>query len=129
MQLMLTLIVITPMLLGATALSPEAGDNRLSAAVEAVLADADELELISLSPRLQRKAAGPQFHGWRILGSMSIMEPKLRAEVVAELRRGIRGSDGSMAACFQPRTACGRAAGRRRSSLSYASSVSTCMPT
>jgi hypothetical protein len=46
--------------------------------------------------------AGSDFHGFRILGKTTLKD-ETRKTIVAGLYKGIKDSDGSVAACFNPR--------------------------
>ena len=78
-------------------------DNHLPRAAERVLRTPDRLELWSLEPEFIGMGATGAFQGWKGLGRISISTAEQRAKVVALLRRGIAESDGSVAACFDPR--------------------------
>lgn len=43
------------------------------------------------------------FHGYPVLGKVEIKEAEKREEIIAALKDGIAGSDGTMAKCFWPR--------------------------
>ena len=78
--------------------------NKLPADAQAVLDKAEEIELYSLDPAENADAEKPkeQFHGWRVLGKTTVTKGD-KKDVVEALGKGIKGSDGSVAACFNPR--------------------------
>src|SRR5947209_12483411 len=107
-------------LASCVAVNPERGehDNRLPAEVRSVLAGADRVELFSLSPSRPTAMVRPdgsrypsdadleqaeKFHDWKVLGRTVIADRGTRRDVVAAVERGIADSDGSVAACFNPR--------------------------
>jgi hypothetical protein len=82
--------------------APEA--NRLPARAERVFSDFRNSELISLEPEPERKTPGRSLHGWLVLGSVRLAPSEARA-AAASMKAAITGSDGSIAACFEPRHA------------------------
>jgi hypothetical protein len=95
-----------PLLL-AFAACTSATDNRLPADAEAALRSARTMELFALDPTPLRLGV-PQpekgaFHDYPILGRASLTDA-VQAKALGELvLRGIRESDGKVAACFNPR--------------------------
>lgn len=82
-------------------------ENRLPAQAEAALRTARSMELLALDPTpLARGAAVPEggtFHDYPILGRATLADA-VQAKALGELvLRGIRESDGTAAACFNPR--------------------------
>src|SRR5262245_57246499 len=66
----------------------------------------DSLILYALDPRepTEQDLADPEkFHGYAIRGKVEIPEPARKAELLGALEQGVKDSDGSVAACFQPR--------------------------
>lgn len=93
----------------AAACSTES-ENRLPTAVERVLIDASQLELMTLDPTpLSMTGATPpesdQLHGYAITGRARLTDAQPKTELVDLILRGIRESDGRVAACFNPRHA------------------------
>ena len=85
-----------------------AGDspNRLPAAAERALRNPDAMELFALDPVLPNtpgSTPGAEFHDYTILGRAAVSDAAQRAEVAELVLRGIRESDGRVAACFDPR--------------------------
>lgn len=77
-------------------------------AVERVLAQPDEVELLTLNPepavlRDPALPAGPEFHGYLILTRAKLTNPDLQRELFDLVAQGVRTSDGTVAACFNPR--------------------------
>jgi len=66
------------------------------------LRGAQEIELLSLSPG-RPPEAGEKFHGWAVLGRTQLKEAADRAPILDALAKGLAETDGSMAACFNPR--------------------------
>jgi hypothetical protein len=63
-----------------------------------------KLTLLSLEPRTDAAAgAAESFHGFPVLGRVELTDAALRTRVIEALERGVRESDGGMAACFSPR--------------------------
>jgi hypothetical protein len=84
-------------------LSPE---NRIPAAVEALLAKADTFELYSLDPTREpgkEVPAADAFHGWKILGKTEVKADAARKRLADALRTGAEDNPGIVAACFIPR--------------------------
>ncbi|MDB5293445.1 MAG: hypothetical protein JWL69_4686 [Phycisphaerales bacterium] len=70
------------------------------------LADADQYEVLSLRPEvfsLRPHPEQPRFHGYEILGRMTVTDAATRQRLNAALQSGVRESDGRMMACFNPR--------------------------
>lgn len=81
-----------------------AADNQLPKDVAAILDKAESIEFLSLSPKRGEKDIPEKdnFHGFRILGRVTLKDAG-RKTIVDGLRKGIKDSDGSVAACFNPR--------------------------
>jgi hypothetical protein len=83
-------------------------DERLPAQVESVLRGAQKLELYALDPEpipqkdVDEKNSN-QLHGYAITSRATLTDAKARQELVDLVVRGIRESDGRVAACFNPR--------------------------
>lgn len=87
--------------------------NRAPSELATALQDATSLELYSLDPTplelssLRRAPgdAGAQsiFHNWIVLGSTDVSAAAMRKPLLDSLDAGIADSDGSIAACFEPR--------------------------
>jgi hypothetical protein len=71
------------------------------------LAGAQRLELLALHPypheRTEPLTPAADFHGYEILGRADATDAAERDALLALVRRGIAASDGSVAACFNPR--------------------------
>jgi hypothetical protein len=103
--------------------------NQLPSNVWAFLNTPDEVELLSLDPNCPtvslQPGAGPntanrnarpdeaEFHGFKVLGRMKLLEVRARSKVVGALCKGILDSDGSVALCFNPRHALRARSGER----------------
>ena len=85
-----------------TSLSGCGGGERLSPDVTAILEKADEIELYSLNPDKRLRKAGTGLEGWQVLGQTTLSGDEKTA-IVKALQKGIAASDGSVAACFNPR--------------------------
>jgi hypothetical protein len=90
-------------LLALSATGCRAAGNDLPKDVRAVLDKADRFELLSLDPTRQKEKPKDDFHGWKVLGKTEVKDAAARKNVVAALYKGIADSDGSVAACFNPR--------------------------
>src|SRR4051812_18898683 len=75
---------------------------RLPAGAGAVLDKADEITLYSLNPDKKEKKPGTGLQGWQVLGQTTLSGEDKKA-IVKALNRAIAASDGSVAACFNPR--------------------------
>jgi hypothetical protein len=74
----------------------------------AVLREAPKLEIFALDPMpIAEEALATtkvdHLHGYPILGRATLTDGKARAELADLVLRGIRESDGKVAACFNPR--------------------------
>lgn len=65
-----------------------------------VLETAEQFELLSVNPDFEVR---DDFHGFAILGTMTIADRGTRDELIRALRAGMRSSDGTVLACFMPR--------------------------
>ncbi|MDB5298582.1 MAG: hypothetical protein JWO87_245 [Phycisphaerales bacterium] len=63
------------------------------------LADADQYEVLSLRPYPWK----PDFYNHEILGRMTVTDTTIRQRLNAALQSGVRESDGTRMACFNPR--------------------------
>ena len=70
--------------------------------IRAFLEEGERFELLSLSPARGAKG-GDNFHDWHVLGRMTVTDSDTRRKIVAAFKNGIEGSDGAVAACFNPR--------------------------
>ena len=84
--------------------------NVLPAAVANVVTNTDSFVLFSLDPTpavFQEPVLGKKitntFHGYPILGQVTITNSSERSELLAAYLKAIRDSDGSVALCFSPR--------------------------
>lgn len=77
------------------------------AAVLTTLETAEEYELYSLDPiepaEPPAEDSSERFHGWKVLGKVSIGEQQTRSRLNKALRSGARNDDQGVAACFWPR--------------------------
>jgi hypothetical protein len=80
-----------------------AAGNELPKDVRAVLDKADRFELLSLDPTRQKEKPKDDFRGWKVLGRTEVKDAETRKKLVAALYKGIADSDGTVAACFNPR--------------------------
>jgi hypothetical protein len=76
--------------------------ERLPADANTVLDKADEIELFSVNPDKSAKKPTSELQGWEILGKTTLSGDE-KAAIIRALRKGIAASDGSAAACFNPR--------------------------
>ena len=76
--------------------------------VRAALEAPDTMELVSLEPSSGwdgPDAGGERLHAWLVIGRAEVSDPETRAEVARLVLRGVRESEGMIAACFNPRHA------------------------
>jgi hypothetical protein len=85
--------------------------NKLPDAARAILARAEQLELLSLDPT-RREKPKDGFHGWEVLGKTVLKDKDMR-KVLAAVEQGIARSDGSAARCFIPRHGIRASHGKR----------------
>lgn len=83
-------------------------DRRLPGEADAWLAGATRIEIFALDPMHEAlygtdSPESESLHGYRILGRAVLEDPAKCAELGGLIRRGIRESDGRVAACFNPR--------------------------
>lgn len=78
-------------------------ENKIPLAAKAILEQADEFELLSLTPRLLREPGKGTFHGYKILGSTQVRDAVTRERLVTALEKGIAANEGTIGACFNPR--------------------------
>lgn len=86
-------------------------EDRLAVGVIRALRDPESFEILALDPvpidtRAKGARAVPperEFHGFEILGHAPLNAPAVRSELVALVLRGVQESDGTVAACFDPR--------------------------
>lgn len=69
------------------------------------LADADQLELLSIDPDIAIEPSPDQYLQWKRLGSIRIAEPAKQAELIGAFRDSVRNSNGRVMTCFEPRHA------------------------
>lgn len=84
--------------------SAVARDNEIPKEVREILDKATEFELYSIDPaRLtEKKDEKELFHGWKILGKTALKGDAVKT-VRKAVEKGVNDSDGSVAACFNPR--------------------------
>jgi len=99
---MLALVVVAS---AGVALYPQYGRPTLGASNAVIveqIRDAQQMELLSLNPG-RPPEAGEKFHGWEVLGRTLLKGAADRAPILDALAKGLAETDGSMAACFNPR--------------------------
>jgi hypothetical protein len=68
------------------------------------LSTAETYELISLEPDMRTATpSGVRYYNHGVLGSTSITDPATRRRLNDALQAGVRSSDGTVMACFNPR--------------------------
>lgn len=89
---------------GCASIPPVADNNTMPADVQTVLDRCDEIELYSLdpAPNIDKEKPKDEFHGWKVLGKTTLKKGDRKA-VLEALSKGIKESDGTVAACFNPR--------------------------
>lgn len=111
-------VLLLPLVLCTACGTTEASaPEGVSADAHAVLTEPETFEILSLHPSPHEEAGAPtpadDFHGYKTLGRAAVDEPSERRRIVELLYRGIRESDGSVAACFNPRHGIHAEAGGR----------------
>lgn len=97
-------IALLALSLSVAACKAGAQPNRLPTRAERVFADLSQAELVSLEPDAEPGAPGRRLHGWLVLGSMPLRPADAKAAAAA-MKAAVAASDGSIAACFEPRHA------------------------
>jgi hypothetical protein len=83
--------------------------NTLPPEIKDILEKGETFILLSLDPTepdlREPSAPAPKetFHKYAVLGKTEIHDPKVRADLLRALQKGIHDSDGAIAACFNPR--------------------------
>ena len=77
--------------------------NVVPAAAGEALEKADAVELLSLDPLRPKEEPKDGFHGWKVLGRTAPKDDATRRMLTADLRAAAGASEGSAAACFNPR--------------------------
>lgn len=96
---LLCLVLLTFLGLGTAT----AEENVIPEDVLTALTSAESFELYSLNPdRLGEKPEDGGFHGWKVLGKTEV-KGEARQSLIAALKKGVSDSDGTVAACFNPR--------------------------
>jgi hypothetical protein len=99
------------LILAAIAMMLAAGafavDNEIPKEARIAFEKATEFEMYSLNPaRLRDKevkeADADRFHNWKILGKTTVKDDVAK-KVRSAVEKGVKDSDGSVAACFNPR--------------------------
>jgi hypothetical protein len=81
-----------------------AEENAIPEDVLTALTDAETFELYSLNPnRLGEEPEDGDFHGWKVLGKTQVKDAEARESLINALKKGVSDSDGTVAACFNPR--------------------------
>jgi hypothetical protein len=107
------LVLISASCLGADPSVDPPPVSKLTAA-RAVLEKAHEWDLLSLDPRDQKTKPKDGFHGWPVLGKLTVKDAGTRARLIAALDKGIAEAEAkakkeadmgrvSAHGCFQPR--------------------------
>jgi uncharacterized protein (TIGR03067 family) len=76
--------------------------NQVPKEVREVLDKAEQIELLSLHPKPDNKAAGA-FYGYRVLGKTVLKDKKARQKLLDAFYKGVTDSEGAVAGCFNPR--------------------------
>ena len=79
------------------------GGTDVPAPAMTALQNAEKYELLSLDPNRSTTVPPDNFHGWKVLGRVSVEDAATRKKLNDALRDGARGNDGMAAACFNPR--------------------------
>ena len=74
------------------------------AEVVKALESAEEFELLSLDPDFRNSDKSEKgFHEYKVLGKTKVKDKKDRKKLVEALKKGVKDSEGMVAACFNPR--------------------------
>ena len=101
-----TVLACSLLLIAACSSSGKPTDPVFDAAVEEILKDADSFELLTLDPMPLMAGAtyeGRAFHGYKVLDAADLDDIEQRSALIGHVKRGIQKSDGTVAACFNPR--------------------------
>ncbi len=92
--------------------SPKKAANAIPSSALAILENAERLEVFSIDPPMHF-AVDPNpspvcskfepFHGYRVLGSVAVVDKNVRVELAALLEKAADDNQGMVAACFNPR--------------------------
>ena len=91
----------------------ESIEEKLPLTIVRAMRSPDSFELLVLDP-VELKVRGTkdgsipperEFHGYEILGHVPLLEEGVRSELVELVLKGVQESDGTAAACFNPRHA------------------------
>jgi hypothetical protein len=80
--------------------------NACAGNIDSTAREATQFTLYSLDPSRspdEKKPASERFHGWPVLGKLEVTDPADRKKLLDALDAGIKASDGTVAACFNPR--------------------------
>jgi hypothetical protein len=69
----------------------------------ALLEEAEQFELLSISPNRPKDKPKDAFHGWQVLGKTTVKDAETRKKLVAAFKKGVEENHGTMALCFSPR--------------------------
>jgi hypothetical protein len=78
--------VLATVLLGSVSAS---GGNKIPDNVQMVLDQADQIELLSLDPRVGKDKVKDGFHGMQILGKTALKDADTRKKILTALKKGI----------------------------------------
>jgi hypothetical protein len=81
----------------------EEKENKLPADAKVILEKAEQFEMYSLDPSIEKVEGKEGFHGWKVLGKTAVKKAEVRKQLLADLDKGIADSDGNGAKCFDPR--------------------------
>jgi hypothetical protein len=107
-------MIVTLMMSSAEGRQKFSYDDKLSEAAQTILSEAEQFDLFSLGdqeilgkdPRggflLGSTTNEKYFHGYAVLGKVSLKEASIRARLISALSRGIDENKGLYAACFDP---------------------------
>jgi hypothetical protein len=97
LRTLLIVLALGPPVLGCADIEPP---YSLPPPEAATLEKGDSFELLSLEP-LESPAEEGNFHGWKVLGRVTV-EENMRRRLVEALKKGVE-NQGVSADCFQPR--------------------------
>jgi hypothetical protein len=97
------LLAVATLLTTLCARAAEEKENKLPADAKVILEKAEQFEMFSLDPSVERVKGKDGFHSWKVLGKTVVKKAEVRKQILADLDKGISDSDGNGAKCFDPR--------------------------
>ncbi len=97
------LALLTLILAGCSSRAAEPR-NEIPDDLQAILEQAGQFELLSLSPILPKdEIPKDAFHEWEMLGKTTVKNAETRKKLIAAFKKGVEENEGIAASCFTPR--------------------------